>query len=440
MTITVSTDGSALGNPNGPMGWGWADHELATGGKPGHHHEGDCDAGGATNGTNQIGELCAVLEALRAHPGSEPLVIETDSQYAINCSTTWVHGWKKNGWKNSQKKPVKNADLIRAIDAEISKRPGSVKFVWVKGHAGNAGNEKVDELARTYAGDCRSKVREGYLPLEGWQSLLASEYSQGIDVPDDAQMLLDGKITSDEYHIGRGQGESAGGSLSDNLIGMPDPAPRPRSIADMLVEPEGYPAPDESTLPLPPNGMPAESDGMPAESDEMPAESDEMPEPTTVLATAVSSSTPSDTVTSDSTQSEATAPHKSYAEMLIKTDYFPREDAENASDGTAQSTQSEQSSTQSNETADSPQSPETQESQADTPQSATQPQQSQQPRRKSPSGLSVSGTIRFTPPPNSSPTFDGRLRRIRGYIAVEGYVQGDGTLVLEDAPFAVKHN
>ena len=132
MTITVSTDGSALGNPNGPMGWGWADHELATGGKPGHHHDSDCDAGGATNGTNQIGELCAVLEALRAHPGSEPLVIETDSQYAINCSTTWVHGWKKNGWKNSQKKPVKNADLIRAIDAEISKRPGPVKFVWVK--------------------------------------------------------------------------------------------------------------------------------------------------------------------------------------------------------------------------------------------------------------------------------------------------------------------
>ena len=97
MTITVSTDGSALGNPNGPMGWGWADHDLNAGGTPGHDHAGDCDAGGATNGTNQIGELCAVLEALRAHPGSEPLVIETDSQYAINCSTKWVHGWKKNG-------------------------------------------------------------------------------------------------------------------------------------------------------------------------------------------------------------------------------------------------------------------------------------------------------------------------------------------------------
>ena len=201
MTITVSTDGSALGNPNGPMGWAWADHEPAAGGRPGHEHAGDCDAGGATNGTNQIGELCAVLEALRAHPGSEDLVIETDSQYAINCSTKWVQGWKRNGWKNSQKKPVKNADLIRAIDNEIAHRAGSVRFVWVKGHAGNAGNEKVDELARTYAGDCRSHVREGYLPLEGWRSLLASEYSRGTDVPEDARMLMDGAISAAEYHM-----------------------------------------------------------------------------------------------------------------------------------------------------------------------------------------------------------------------------------------------
>ena len=121
MTITVSTDGSALGNPNGPMGWAWADHEQNAGGKPGHKHDDHgYDAGGATNGTNQIGELCAVLEALRAHPGPEPLLIESDSQYAINCSTKWVKGWKKNGWKNSQKKPVKNKELIQAIDREIS--------------------------------------------------------------------------------------------------------------------------------------------------------------------------------------------------------------------------------------------------------------------------------------------------------------------------------
>ena len=134
------------------MGWAWADHEQNAGGKPGHKHDDHgYDAGGATNGTNQIGELCAVLEALRAHPGPEPLLIESDSQYAINCSTKWVKGWKKNGWKNSQKKPVKNKELIQAIDREISQRPGPVDFRWVKGHAGNEGNELVDELARTYA-------------------------------------------------------------------------------------------------------------------------------------------------------------------------------------------------------------------------------------------------------------------------------------------------
>lgn len=411
MTITVSTDGSALGNPNGPMGWGWADHELATGGKPGHHHDSDCDAGGATNGTNQIGELCAVLEALRAHPGSEPLVIETDSQYAINCSTTWVHGWKKNGWKNSQKKPVKNADLIRAIDAEIFKRPGPVKFVWVKGHAGNAGNEKVDELARTYAGDCRSKIREGYLPLEGWQSLLASEYSQGTDVPDDAQMLLDGKITTDEYHMGRGQGKSAQGSLADDLMGAADPEPRLRSIADMLVEPEGYPAPDEATLPL--------------TSNEMSVESDDMPEPTTAL----------DTTMPDGTTPDAEAPRKSYAEMLLKPDCFPHEHDERQPADDAQNEQSANSS--ENTPAPTNESAESANASAPTNAVADLPKL---PHRASPSGLAVSGTIRFTPPPNSSPTFDGKPRLIRGYIAVEGYVQGDGTLVLDEAPFAVKHN
>ena len=197
MTLTVSTDGSALGNPNGPMGWAWADH-AASGSATRTGRPRYC-AGGATNGTNQIGELCAVLQALRAHPGGEPLIIETDSQYAINCSTTWIKGWKRNGWRNSQRKPVKNVQLIKAIDWEISNRSGDVKFVWVKGHAGNGGNELVDELARTYAADCRTGTRDGYLPLEGWQALLSSAYAQGLAVPADAQLLLDGRISPEEY-------------------------------------------------------------------------------------------------------------------------------------------------------------------------------------------------------------------------------------------------
>lgn len=386
MTITVSTDGSALGNPNGPMGWGWADHDLNAGGTPGHEHTGDCDAGGATNGTNQIGELCAVLEALRAHPGSEPLVIETDSQYAINCSTKWVHGWKRNGWKNSQKKPVKNAALIKAIDAELSKRPGSVKFVWVKGHAGNAGNEKVDELARTYADDCRSKVREGYLPLEGWQSLLASEYSQGTDVPEDARMLLDGTISAAEYHLGRG--ESGTTPLSGESA---------KSIADMLVEPEGYPA----------------------------------PEPVEELTEALVAEEPTRPI---EIETAAEAPRKSLAELLVRPDHFPKED-----DGTPVTEDDGIETTVLQRNAESattsmPQSRDTDDSQAPVVSNLPKPS-----HRPSPSGLAVSGTIRFTPPPESSPTFDGKPRLIRGYIAVEGYVTGDGTLVLDDAPFSVKH-
>lgn len=181
MPIIVSTDGSALSNPNGPMGWGWA-----------NHNDRSHDAGGATNGTNQIGELCAVLEALRAHHDVENLLIETDSQYAINCSTTWVNGWKRNGWKNSKKEPVKNVELIKAIDFELHHRPGTVNFKWVKGHAGNEFNEIVDDLARGYAGAAQSGKKTGKLPLEGWQSLLNSPYRKGLRVPEDIQKQLNG--------------------------------------------------------------------------------------------------------------------------------------------------------------------------------------------------------------------------------------------------------
>ena len=253
MTITVSTDGSALGNPNGPMGWAWADHAKNTGDTPEHNHdEHGYDAGGATNGTNQIGELCAVLQALRAHPGSEPLVIETDSQYAINCSTTWVRGWKKNGWKNSQKKPVKNAELIKAIDAEISKRAGSVEFHWVKGHSGNEGNELVDELARTYASDCRSGARDGYLPIEGWRSLLASEYAHGADVPPDVQLVLDGKGQAVEQRVKpavkRAAQQAAAPATATGDATAPTTAPSASSTTSTSATPTGLTVSGELTF------------------------------------------------------------------------------------------------------------------------------------------------------------------------------------------------
>ena len=373
MTITVSTDGSALGNPNGPMGWAWADHTPHAGGQPGHEHPGDCDAGGATNGTNQIGELCAVLEALRTHPGSEPLVIETDSQYAINCSTKWVHGWKRNGWKNSQKKPVKNAALIKAIDAELSKRAGSVKFVWVKGHAGNAGNEKVDELARTYAADCRSKARDGYLPKEGWQSLMSSEYADGLDVPGDAQMLLDGAISDADYHLGRGSQDDDGESRHTTSHDR-----RP-SLTEMLTEPEGvpdYPFADNT-------------------------------DDTINTAT-------TDTATTDSSPEadEATAATARTAD-----------DASRTIVGDANRTANESPQTAGH---------------GATPAPSPTPTSGGTTAQRSRSGLTVSGTLRFSPPPASSPTYNGSPRFIRGVIEVEGYVQGDGTLTLDEAVFRVR--
>jgi ribonuclease HI len=173
---TVSTDGSALRNPNGPMGWGWVDHDT-----------GEKDSGGAVNGTNQIGELSAVLEALRHHRDVQNLTIETDSRYAIGCSRDWVDGWKRHGWKNSQKKPVSNLALVKAINEEIESKKsegGSVDFVWVKGHAGNKYNEIVDHLAHGYSSAVQAGHEQGRMPIEGWAVLLADRYVTKESLPD----------------------------------------------------------------------------------------------------------------------------------------------------------------------------------------------------------------------------------------------------------------
>lgn len=196
-TVTVSTDGSALNNPNGPMGWGWVEHtkenpQGVTTSISGR----SSDCGGASNGTNQIGELTAVLQCLREHPGNYPLVIETDSQYAINCATKWIYGWKKNGWKNSKKEPVKNVELIRAIDAELNARACKVDFVWVKGHAGNFYNEMVDDLARGFAQRAGAHEIDGYMPEEGWQVLINGPYSQGLVVPENRNARPDSQHTA----------------------------------------------------------------------------------------------------------------------------------------------------------------------------------------------------------------------------------------------------
>ena len=137
MTTVVAIDGSALGNP-GPAGWAW------------YVDENCWAAGGWPSSSNNRGELTALLELLKATaPTNEELHVLADSQYVINSVTKWMSGWKKRGWRKSDKSPVLNADLMQAIDEAISGR--KVSFEWVRGHSGHPLNEAADDKARAAA-------------------------------------------------------------------------------------------------------------------------------------------------------------------------------------------------------------------------------------------------------------------------------------------------
>ena len=149
MTITAAADGSSLGNP-GPAGWAW------------YVDEDTWDAGGWPQGTNNLGELTAILRLLEAtaETGDE-LHILADSQYAINVVSKWRLGWKKRGWTKADKKPIKNLELIQEIDRAMEGR--RVTFEWVKGHAGHRMNERADDLARA----CAEAYQAGRTPEPG---------------------------------------------------------------------------------------------------------------------------------------------------------------------------------------------------------------------------------------------------------------------------------
>ena len=133
MTLIAAADGSALGNP-GPAGWAWyidADH-WASGGWP--------------HGTNNMGELTAVLDLLRQTAGlDDDLLIYCDSQYVINSLTKWLPGWKRKNWRKGDGKPVLNVEIMKALDEALQGR--RVRFEWVKGHSGHPLNEEADRLA-----------------------------------------------------------------------------------------------------------------------------------------------------------------------------------------------------------------------------------------------------------------------------------------------------
>ncbi len=134
--IEIYTDGACSGNP-GPGGWGailrWKGHEKEL-------------YGGERETTNNRMELMAAIQALESLKRTSAVDLYTDSTYVRDGITSWIDGWKRNGWKTAAKKPVKNEDLWRRLDSAIAAH--SVEWHWVKGHAGHPENERADELAR----------------------------------------------------------------------------------------------------------------------------------------------------------------------------------------------------------------------------------------------------------------------------------------------------
>jgi ribonuclease HI len=142
-TVIIHTDGACSGNP-GPGGWGAI-----------------LQYGDKTLTTNNKMELTAAIEALNALKRPCKVELHTDSQYVKNGVQSWMHGWKKNGWKTADKKPVKNLELWQALD-EATRRH-TISWHWVKGHAGHDLNERADQLANEGMAPFKPK-RDGGLP------------------------------------------------------------------------------------------------------------------------------------------------------------------------------------------------------------------------------------------------------------------------------------
>ena len=133
--IEIYTDGACRGNP-GPGGWGAL---LIYGNSRKEMF------GGEDNTTNNRMELMAAIEALTSLKRSCKLTLYTDSQYVRKGITEWILNWKKRNWQTAAKKPVKNVDLWQLLDTQVDRH--EVEWIWVKGHAGNEGNEAADQLA-----------------------------------------------------------------------------------------------------------------------------------------------------------------------------------------------------------------------------------------------------------------------------------------------------
>ena len=150
--VALFTDGSCLGNP-GPGGWAAILEYRA--------HLKELSQGYKLTTNNRM-ELLAVINGLAVLKESCSVQITTDSQYVKNGMTSWLAGWKRRNWVNSQKKPVKNKDLWQRLDQECSRH--KIHWNWVKGHAGHTQNERCDELAKNAA------LGDGKIPDQGFVS------------------------------------------------------------------------------------------------------------------------------------------------------------------------------------------------------------------------------------------------------------------------------
>jgi len=135
-TVDIWTDGACSGNP-GPGGWGAILHYAGV--------EKELSGAEAATTNNRM-ELMAAIQALNALKRASKVRLHTDSKYVMDGVTKWIHGWKKNGWKTADKKPVKNDDLWKLLDEANARH--EVTWKWVKGHADNEMNNRADELAR----------------------------------------------------------------------------------------------------------------------------------------------------------------------------------------------------------------------------------------------------------------------------------------------------
>ncbi len=145
--VEIATDGACKGNP-GPGGWGalirYGEREKEI-------------SGGEAETTNNRMELRAAIEALNILKRPCRVRLSIDSTYVKDGITQWIHGWQKNGWRTAAKKPVKNADLWQNLLAAVERH--QIEWVWVKGHAGDADNERADQLASDAA---YAAARESY--------------------------------------------------------------------------------------------------------------------------------------------------------------------------------------------------------------------------------------------------------------------------------------